>query len=205
MAPVPNLRTVRVVKYAAASAKLLSRYGSLGALAREGLIRIEDLEPLLRRHLDLKQVIGRPVSLFTTVTEITGLGNDRLGPRWFRLQDLDEESALKILAASLSLPFVSERIVVNGRSYVDGGIAQWAPMMPLYKGGSRKIVVVSTKAGLSCNPQDYPAATLHVIKPERPLGRFPLATFRFTRHAIIRWMSQGYQDASIFLDANPLR
>lgn len=198
--PVPNLRTVRLIKYAAASVRVLSRHGSLGMLIREGLVRMQNLEPLLGRHLDFRQVLGQPMPLFATVTEVPASGNGRLGPRWFRLQDLDEADARKILAASLSLPIVSERIVYNERSYVDGGIAQWAPIAPLYEAGFRNIVLFSTKAGVRYDPQDYPGCSVSVVQPERSLGRFPVATFRFTRHAISRWINQGYEDASVLLD-----
>lgn len=196
MVPVPSVRTAKILKYAAASARLISQHGSIGALAREGLIRIEKLEPVVSRHLDLKDVLRQPVPLFATVTEVTGISNRCLGSRWFKLQDLDDEVAHKILAASLSLPFVSARIKVKERSYVDGGIAQWVPIAPLYEAGFRKIVIVSTRPGFSCKAKDYPDSTLYIIKPERSLGRFPVATFRFTPGAIARWMSQGYEDAS---------
>ena len=187
------------------SARLVSQHGSLGALAREGLIRIEKLEPLVSRHLDLEAVLSQPVPLFATVTEVTGVGNRLLGSRWFKLQDLDDEVARKILTASLSLPFVSGSIQVNERSYVDGGIAQWVPIAPLYEAGFRKIVIVSTRPTFSCNTQDYPDSTLYVIKPGKSLGRFPVATFRFTRHAITQWMSQGYEDATAAIDKMSLR
>jgi NTE family protein len=200
MVPVPSVRTAKILKYAAASMRLVSQHGSIGALAREGLIRIEKLEPVVSRHLDLKEVLHQPVPLFATVTEVTGVHNRHLGSRWFKLQDLDDEVARKILAASLSLPFVSPRIKVKERSYVDGGIAQWAPIAPLYEAGFRKIVIVSTRPGFSRKAQDYPDSTLYIIKPERSLGRFPVGTFRFTPHAIAEWMSQGYEEATAVID-----
>ena len=96
-----------------------------------------------------------------------------------------------MLTASLSLPFVSGSIQVNERSYVDGGIAQWVPIAPLYEAGFRKIVIVSTRPTFSCNAQDYPDGPhFYVIKPERSLGRFPVATFRFTPHAITQWITR---------------
>jgi NTE family protein len=205
MVPVPSVRTAKILKYAAASARLVSQHGSLGALAREGIIRSEKLETLVSRHLDFKAVIRQPVLLFTTVTEVTGIGSRHLGSRWFKLQDLDDEVARKILTASLSIPFVSARVQVNERSYVDGGIAQWAPIAPLYEAGFRNIVIVSTRPTFSCNAQDYPETTLYVIKPKRSLGRFPVATFRFTSHAVTRWMSQGYEDAIAVTDKMSLR
>ncbi len=151
--------TAKILKYAAASARLVLQYGSLGALAREGLILIEKLEPLLGRHLDLKGILSQPAPLFATVTEVTSVGNSHLGSRSFKLQDLDYEVARKILTASLSLPFVSGRIQVNERSYVDGGMAQWAPRAPLYKADFHKIVIVSTRPTFSCKAHDYPNST----------------------------------------------
>ncbi len=43
-----------------------------------------------------------------------------------------------------------------------------------------------------------------LIKPDRPLGRFPAATFRFTQKAVLDWMEQGYVDASRTLDHHAL-
>jgi len=200
LVPVPNLRAVRIIKYASVGLKLFSRHGSLGTLVREGLVRLEDLEPLVGRYLDFREVLRQPTPLFTTATEVPNEGNGRLGSRWFKLQDLDEDGARKILTASVSLPLVSPLIRHNERSYMDGGIGQWAPIAPLYEAGFRHIVLLSTKARIRYNHKRYPGCTVSVIHPERSLGRFPRATFRFSPSAISRWIDQGYKDATLFLD-----
>ena len=53
MVPIPNLGTTRILKYAAASARLVSQRGSLGAFAKKGSMRIEKTIPVVSRHLDL--------------------------------------------------------------------------------------------------------------------------------------------------------
>jgi NTE family protein len=198
--PVPNVGWVRAIKYASSVVKLTSNYGSLGALRRNGLFNMSDIHPLLKRHVDMEKILAQPIPLFVTVC-----GEPRatrpLGPaHWFNMRNLTGEEAWDLITASMSVPFVFSPVRVRGEYYSDGGMGHWLPIEPLYEHGIRNIIAVSTKAGTTCNPRHYPNANIILIKPQKALGRFPVATFRFTERAIKRWMDEGYQDAIRTLD-----
>ena len=204
LAPVPGVRAARLIKYALFTAKLFSKYGAVGSLGRDGFMRIESLQPLIDRRLDIAEILKSPVPLFVTVYKAPELKNPRGRSLWFRLQDHDEKDAARILAASMSLPFFFGPVEMKGTAYLDGGLTQWLPIKPLVQSGFRNIIAVALKPGYAVDPREYPGRRVTVIAPESRLGRFPLATFRFTEKAVSKWMAMGYRDACRVLDANPL-
>lgn len=202
--PVPNLRILRVLKYAAAALKFGSRHGALGVLREYGLLNIVTFKPLLQKYLDLPRVLGGCGQLFITVSCSTAITEPLGCAQWFELQQLSEQDAWNIMAASMAVPFVFSPIEVSGKQYHDGGVSQWLPIRPLYDRGVRRMVVISLKASSGFDPNDYPGASILLIRPEKSLGRFPGATFRFTPAAVEQWMEQGYRDASRKLEQEPL-
>lgn len=194
--PVPNIRLLRVMKYAASAMRFVSRHGSLGRLLRDGVVDILSLKPFLAGHLDMDRVLASTSPLYVTVVGGPRLTGPRGEGRVYRLQSHTEEEAWNILGASMAVPMVFAAVEMNGERLRDGGLAQWLPIEPLYRVGLRDLVVVSTKASPRLKVSDYPGCRMVVIKPEKPLGRFPVATFRFTAEAVERWMALGYRDAS---------
>ncbi|HMK37269.1 MAG TPA: patatin-like phospholipase family protein [Desulfomonilaceae bacterium] len=198
--PVPNLGWLRAIKYASTVAKFASRHGTLGVLLKNGLFSMSGIKPVLKRHLDMTEVMARPMPLFVTVCGEPRAASP-LGPsHWFHIQNQDEEDAWDYLTASMSVPFIFSPVRVRGEYYSDGGIGNWLPVAPLYENGIRNMIVVSTKANTTCKARDYPKSTIIVIRPQKPLGRFPVATFRFTEKAVENWMNEGYEDAMRVLD-----
>lgn len=198
--PVPNIKGVKLLKYAVSALWSTSRWGSLGSLRRDGLIDIGSFKPLLMRYLDLRAVLKQPVPLFVTASSPPKASAPLGSAHCFKLQNLSEEDAWKTLAASMALPFLFSSIEMQGDRYVDGGLGQWLPLAPLRESSTTHLVVVSTKADTRISPGAHPGKRIVLIKPKRPLGRFPAATFRFTRSAVMEWMERGYEDASIVLE-----
>ena len=202
--PVPSIKGVRLLKYAVTALWSTSRWGSLGSLRRDGLIDIAGFKPLLMRYLDLQIVLKQPVPLFVTASSPPKASAPLGVAHSFKLQDLPEEDAWKVLAASMALPFLFSSIEMQGDRYVDGGIGQWLPLSPLRGGSTSHLVVVSTKADTKIASSADPGKRIILIKPRKPLGRFPVATFRFTRSAVTEWMERGYEDASVALERERL-
>jgi len=199
LVPVPNFRLLRLVKYIAASMRFFSRHGVLGSLQRYGMVDPRKLEPILDRWVDLGGVLDQTAPLFVTAYRMPGLDLPKGRPVWFRLQDYEKGEARRILFASMSLPLLFPPVHMEGEFYRDGGMADWAPIRPLYEAGLKRIVVVSVKSSFICSRDDYPDCKILVIKPDRSLGRFPVATLRFTETAVKKWMELGYADASRIL------
>lgn len=200
MVPVPNLRIARLMKYAMAAVRVFSAHGSLGTLRRHGLVNLEKLAPVLNRHLDLSRVQEAPIPLFVTAYSFPVLSEPRGRSHWFNLQQLEDEMARKVIAASISLPVLFPSIELNGVSLRDGGLSEWIPVRPLYENGFRRIVMVGTNPGFIYRPDVYPGCHALIVKPATSLGRFPLSTFRFTERAVTQWMRLGYEDANRALE-----
>lgn len=198
--PVPNVGWVRAIKYASSVVKFASRHGTLGALRNNGLFNMREMHPVLKRHVDMDTVLGQSVPLFVSVCG-EPKATTPLGPaHWFRIQSFGQEDAWDLITASMSVPFIFSPVRVRGRYYSDGGMGQWLPIEPVYEHGLRNLIVVSTKANITRKPDRYPDANILLVKPKRALGRFPVATFRFTERAVKDWMAEGYEDAQRVLD-----
>ena len=198
--PVSKVKFLNVFEYSSSVLKLMARYSALRGLSKHGLINIEKFKPLLKRFIDMNDVRQQPVSLFVTVSGTPLFTNPFAAPRCFKIQTQSEEDAWKIIVASMSVPLVFSAIELHGRKYSDGGIGQWLPIDPLYRDGFRRMVIVSTKANTSYIAARYPGCEFTLIQPEKPLGRFPMATFRFTEGSVVEWMQQGYRDATRVLE-----
>jgi NTE family protein len=201
---LPQVRIIRALAQAVLMLKAGSRYGTLNYLRRSGLKNISEFKPLLVRYLDMKRLLEQPVPLFIAARPESKKSYRRLPEEWFQLQEQTEEDAWQILAASMAIPFVFSQIEIGERRYSDVGIGQWLPIKPLYAHGIRRVIAVATRPVASAGGGDYPGCKILFIGPEKPLGRFPVAAFRFTQHAIEQWIEQGYNDALTALARGPL-
>ncbi len=198
--PVPNAKLYKAIKHASAVVKMGSPLGLIGWLKKYGLFKIEGLKSILEKHIDISSVIESRVPLYICVCGEPDLENPFGLPDWFRIQDLSEEDAWNAIWASMSVPFVFSPVAMNGHQFSDGGVGNWLPIEPLYQTGSRRIAAISTKANTIISPDKYEDAKIHVLGPKKPLGRFPIATFRFTEKAVSEWMEDGHVDAMLALD-----
>jgi NTE family protein len=198
--PLPKFRLLQYAKYVTSVAKFFSRHGSLGRLRREGLLSIGALKPLIEEHLDMALIRSSCSHLFVVVNGPPGIRRPLGEAQWFRLQNHSDEEAWNILGASMSVPFVFSTVEIDRLQYSDGGVGQWLPLQPLVNAGMQRIIAVSVKASTKVLPETYPGCRVTVVRPRKPMGRFPVATFRFTETAVKRWIEQGYEDALRMLD-----
>ena len=81
-----------------------------------------------------------PVEFYAVVTNMeTGAAE------YIKLDDLQIPEQVEYLRASGSMPFVSRPVVVNGKKYLDGGIADSIPIEKIMSMGYDKVVVVLTR------------------------------------------------------------
>jgi predicted acylesterase/phospholipase RssA len=193
-APLPRVKGAKPAKYGGLLLKLLSSAGAVGALLKHGLVNIEALEPLVARHLDMAKVIGSPVPVFITTYSLPSITRPLGRTGCYRLQDLDVQKAVKLVVASMSIPFLSPAVKVDGIPHRDGGMGEWLPVRPLLDGGYRNIIALSTKPGAKLDTLDHEEFDILTIGPEKALARFPM-TLRFAPERVTEWMNQGYEDA----------
>ena len=198
LVPIPNIKAATIVKYAKYAAVALrfgSGHGAPWKLLREGLGDTEAFKELLKGYLDMSAVMNANIDLYVTAMTSPGFSLTKDWSRGYRIRDLGEEQAWDLLCASMALPLLFAPVELMGERLLDGGIAQWLPVEPLFDAGYRRIVAVGTKTGARAESKRYPADRIILIQPKQALGRFPVATFRFTERAIEKWTAQGYEDA----------
>ncbi len=81
-----------------------------------------------------------PMAFYAVVTNMeTGQAE------YIQIEDLQKEEQLEYLRASGSMPFVSRPVAVDGKKYLDGGIADSIPIEKILGMGYDKIITVLTR------------------------------------------------------------
>ena len=126
------------------------RFCSFSSLLRTGDYFNADFNyhqlPDILEPLDNERFLNGGSRFFAVVTDLeTGL------PEYPEVRDMRKDVAL--VQASSSLPLLSRPVRVNGRKYLDGGVADSIPLARAIRDGSRKQVLVLTQpAGYRKSP-----------------------------------------------------
>jgi predicted patatin/cPLA2 family phospholipase len=75
---------------------------------------------------------------------------------------------LKIIRASSSLPLIAQPVEYNGKVLLDGGLADPLPVKKAYEDGSRKNVVIMTKAVNDCTKPRRTSAFMRLMYRKYP-------------------------------------
>ncbi len=130
--------------------------GLAGFLGRRAsLIDSGGLRSLIRSHIRFDQIEDAPIPLHVVVTDVLD-GRDIA---------LSSGSAIDIITASAAIPGVFAPVDVNGRTYMDGGVMNNAPVSHAFDLGADTIYVLAT--GYACSLETPPtsalAMTLHAV------------------------------------------
>lgn len=86
---------------------------------------------------------------------------------YHRLDDLEQPDQLEYLRASGSMPFVSKPVVVHGKKYLDGGVADSIPIRQIMKMGYDKVIVILTR------PENYRKKRSNQLAPQIVYRSYP--------------------------------
>jgi len=115
---------------------------------------------------------------------------------YLNLKKSNNEYIRKVLLATSAIPVVYPPVEIEGRYYVDGGINDNFPIHPIYQGGHRKIIAISTERLNKYNLiKKFPAAEILLIHPSRNLGNIFNGTLNFNRFKLKQAFNLGYYDA----------
>jgi len=193
------------------------------------------IEQLLRKSVNptaLRYGIELWVTVFPSL-KIPGLGYDWLidfvraktgtDAHWLCVQDFDDEDTLyNLLLASAALPLAFPSREVNGKSYVDGGLADNVPLRALAARGCTHAIIIHLQNGAVWSPtgkrslltegnpflaapshrHDFPEQTIIEIRPEQPINTSdtPLiglvdSWLNFSAERIAELKQRGHEDA----------
>jgi NTE family protein len=130
--------------------------GLAGFLGRRAsLLDAGGLRRLIRTHIHFERLEDAPIPLHVVVTDVLD-GSDVA---------LSSGSALDVITASAAIPGVFAPVVVDGGTYMDGGVANNAPVSHAVEVGADRIYVLA--AGYACALERPPtsalAMTLHAV------------------------------------------
>jgi NTE family protein len=162
--------------------------------------------------ISLRNGIELWVTVFPCVN-ILGLGCDRLidlvraktgtDVDWLCAQDCpDDETLYNLLLASAAIPFAFPPRQVNGKWYIDGGLADNVPLHALAAKGCSYVIIIHLDNGVVWNRHDFPEQTVIEIRPEKPINKSntPIVGtldtfFDFSAECIAELKQRGYKDA----------
>lgn len=109
--------------------------------------------PLELEPFDFQSFWKNKARWVAVVTDIESGKSDYLSPK-------NNEELMAVAKASCSLPFISPPVCINGRSYLDGGLADSLPVDWALQEGAKKLVVIRTQpAGYRKGPSKHPSLT----------------------------------------------
>lgn len=226
----PNTGTIlRTLSYTAQTFIPTFRQWILHFFMEQGLLKdttaIFDptpIEKLLKEKIhsnNLRNGIELWVTVFPSL-KIPGLGYDWLvdflrartgtDAHWLCVQDFqDDETLYNLLLASAALPLAFPSREINGKSYIDGGLADNVPLRALAARGCTHAIIIHLQNGVIWNRHDFPEQTIIEIRPEQPINKSEMpiigltdSLLDFSFERITELKKRGYEDAQRCL--NPI-
>jgi len=160
--------------------------------SRDGLVKIID------ENLNLQQISSDMIPCFATCLEIP-----QQKKKYFNLNRMDPLKIKSVLLATSALPLIFDDVVIDGKSYIDGGVPVFGdnvPIKPLYDIGYRGFLVVHLSRDSIIDKKSFPGAKIIEIVPYEDQGNMLDGTLDFTREGAKKRIQQGYNDTSKILE-----
>ncbi len=122
-------------------------------------------------------------------------------PVYFDIRRQKTALIADILLASSAIPLIFPDISIEGEEYIDGGIEDNVPIVPLYRRGVRKMIVVTMEERDKTCTQCFPDAQIvHINLVKSALQNFT-GTLDFNAENAKKRMEQGYLDGKKYVAA----
>lgn len=111
---------------------------------------------------------------------------------YMSLKELDQETSIKVVKASCSIPIAFPPVVLDNKKYYDGGVYDNIPILPLVENGCTEIYVIdiATFRPIFNIFKKYSHVTFHHIKPKFDIGQ----ALDFTNKHSKEIYDLGYKD-----------
>ena len=174
-----------------------------------GYYPTDNLEKLIDNILDYKAIKDKNIYVTTTYVgdedvsfwELLFLNarnafDDIDHVRYSKLSDLSEEDIKKTLLASCAIPLVFKPVVIQNKTYYDGGVLDNIPYKPLIDAGCDEIIVIELFRFNFRRTHITKDVTMHTLKPSRHLR----GVLNFSKDQIQRRFEIGLKDGEKFAD-----
>ncbi|EJQ03975.1 patatin-like phospholipase family protein [Bacillus paranthracis] len=163
--------------------KRAKKIAKTGLFSRSGMIEI------INKHVSLSYISNSSIKCYATCCKIPTLKET-----YFSLNKEDEQIITSILLASSALPLIFEPEEINGERYIDGGVKDNIPILPLYHDGYRNFIIVHLNPDEIINYEQFSDANIIEIVPRKSIGKFVNGTLDFTAKGANQRIQQGYED-----------
>ncbi|GFP78506.1 patatin-like phospholipase family protein [Clostridium fungisolvens] len=163
--------------------KYIPKTLEMGNISRQGLI------DLMNKHIDFEKVQRSQITCYAACSEMPSIK-----PKYFKLNEYDENGIKEILLASSAIPVVYESKEIETRKYLDGAMCDNLPIQPLYGDGCDIIIAVNLSLVSEVDRAAFPNAKIIEIIPSEMDEGVLSATLDFTPNGARKRIKQGYDD-----------
>lgn len=156
---------------------------SQGNLSRDGLLEISD------KYLNVEKIKDSGIISYASCADI-----ETLNAKYFKYNDCDEERIKKIFLATSAIPSIYEPENIDGKLYVDGGVADNVPIQPLYGEGCDIIIIAHLTKELGVKKEDFPNTKIIEIFPSFMEEGVVKGLLNFSTDTLKRRIQRGYDD-----------
>ena len=164
---------------------------SRGIFSRDGLLSLID------KYLDFDYLLNTNDPLYAACLAVPDFN-----VHYFSINKSERDRIKKILLATSAIPFVFDKEVIDGTTYMDGGIpivGDNIPIRPLYDLGCNIVVVVHLSREAIIKRDEFTNLKIIEIVPQEDLRGIIKGTLNFSSSAIKSHIEQGYNDAKRIL------
>lgn len=161
----------------------------IGNASKEGIVNITD------KYLDIQKMKDSGRICYAACTEMP-----EFKPRYFKLNDYNDEDAKNIILASATLPVIYKSSEVEGKKYLDGGLSDNTPIQPVYGEGCDFIIVVLLSRNVEVDRSLYPNAKIIEISPKAGDEGMLSGTLNLDAEAKRKRINQGYYDTKELIE-----
>lgn len=153
-----------------------------GNISRDGLINIMN-------KIDFDFIKKSEIVCYASCTNLK-----ELTPRYFKINDYEEEDIKKILLATSAMPIIYDYEEIESAEYLDGGIVDNVPIQPVYGENCDIIIVVHLVKESNIDKRLFPNTHIIEIIPTIMEDGLFEGTLNFDKDMSKRRMNIGYND-----------
>ena len=168
--------------------KYMPKTLEMGNLSRKGLLDIMD------NYINFSKLEKNNKICYAACTEI-----DSFQPKYFKINDYNEQSIRSILLATSALPMIYESEEFESMKYLDGGMADNVPIQPVYGENCDIIIVIHLSKESKLNKKLFPNTKIIEITPSSMDEGVLNGILDFVPESVEKRINLGYSDTLDYL------
>lgn len=169
--------------------KYMARKLEQGDVPRDGA------RDIIEKYIDIDKLKKSQRLCYVSCTEMP-----EFLPKYFRINDCKEEKAKSILLATACLPMIYESETIEGKTYLDGGLADNTPIRPVYEEDCDIIIVVFLSKEVKIRREEFPDTKIIQIIPSDMETKILEGLLNLDEESKNKRIERGYNDTKNLLE-----